>query len=56
MITRKNDVIPQNFLFTPQSGGKENLCGIRFGFLWLNRKSDSGHIRIFVNKKANVPE
>jgi hypothetical protein len=29
----KNYVIPENFLFTPQGGGKENLSGIPFVFL-----------------------
>jgi hypothetical protein len=42
LLHQKRVVIPQNFLFEPQSGEKENLCGIRFGFMPIkNRKSDS---------------
>jgi hypothetical protein len=50
-------VIPQNSLFAPRSGGKENLCGIRFLF-FRKTKSDSGYIffRLLRSRKENIPE
>jgi hypothetical protein len=33
---------------------KENLCGIQFGFLRLNSKSDPAQIRIFARAKKRI--